>query len=120
MQRRTIFAVLLVGFAFLGLWAAVIGPAQAADLTVLPQHARPATPAMLRAEGSPFRPSKRAQAVLDSRACWSACQSTCTWGEAACLTADAQGRCLHYTDRCDRVCQSDCRMWGGPLLGFVD
>lgn len=120
MQRSTILAALLIGLGFLGLLAAGATPANAGG-TVAERHApRVATPAMLRAEGSPFRPSKRAQAVWDSRACWSACQSYCTWSEAACLTVDVQGRCLQVTDRCDRLCQSDCRTRGGPLVGFVE
>lgn len=120
-MKRPILLISLIAAVLYSLVAmAGSGGAQAADSRVAPSFVRAATPAMLRAEGSPFRPSKRAQAVRDGLACWSACQSDCTWGEAACLAVDAQGRCLHYTDRCDRVCQSDCRRWGGPLLGFVD
>ena len=72
----------------------------------------------------PFARGKRAQSVWASRACWSECQSFCTWNEAACLEVDAQGRCLKVTDRCDRACQRDCRTRGGPLaapvLGLLD
>ena len=64
----------------------------------------------------PFPRSSRSQAVWASDACWNDCQSYCTWGEAGCLQVDSQGRCLRYTDRCDRACQRDCRTRGGPLF----
>lgn len=72
----------------------------------------------------PFPRSARSQSVYAASACWSGCQSYCTWGEAACLQVDAQGRCLKLTDRCDRYCQRECRTRGGPygapLLGLLD
>ena len=120
MQRATILPALLVGLGLGSIWAGVAAPAYAADLISGRYTARMATAAMLRAEGSPFPQGKRAQSIWASDACWSGCQSYCTWGEAACLTVDAQGRCLQYTDRCDRVCQSTCRPTGGPLPGFVE
>lgn len=66
----------------------------------------------------PFPRSGRSQAVYAADACWTGCQSYCTWSEAACFKVDAQGRCLRATDRCDRYCQSECRTRGGPLLSF--
>ncbi|MFN3656310.1 MAG: hypothetical protein ACK4UO_03510 [Pseudolabrys sp.] len=69
-----------------------------------------------RARVLPFPRSSRAQAVWASDTCWNACQSYCTWGEAGCLQADSQGRCLKRTDACNRYCQRDCRTRGGPLL----
>ena len=63
-----------------------------------------------------FPLSERAQSVWASGACWSDCGSHCTWGLAACLTRDAQGRCLKLADSCDRYCQRECRSSGGPLL----
>lgn len=83
------------------------GPAGAADLAV---KYRPAYSHHL-----PFARSARAQAVWGEGACWSACQSSCTWGLNACLRVDSQGRCLEHTDACDRACQRDCRTRGGPL-----
>ena len=64
----------------------------------------------------PFPRSKRAEAVWASDACWSDCGSYCTWGLAGCLKEDSQGRCLKFTDKCDRYCQRQCRTRGGPLL----
>ena len=64
----------------------------------------------------PFPRSKRAEAVWASVACWSDCGSYCTWGLAGCLKEDSQGRCLKFTDKCDRYCQRQCRTRGGPLL----
>jgi hypothetical protein len=66
----------------------------------------------------PFARSTRAQAVWDSGACWSECGAACAWGLNACLYQDTQGRCLVYTDACDRYCQRSCRMQGGPFLPF--
>ena len=68
------------------------------------------------AEILPFPRSKRAQAIWAGDACWSACQSYCTWDAVACFAHDAQGHCLKLTDRCDRYCQRQCRLRGGPYL----
>jgi hypothetical protein len=64
----------------------------------------------------PFARSARAQAVWDTGACWSQCGATCAWDLNACLYQDTQGRCLLFTDACDRYCQRACRTQGGPLL----
>jgi hypothetical protein len=64
----------------------------------------------------PFARSPRAESVWASGACWSQCQSICTWDLAGCLQVDSQGRCLKRTDACDRACQHDCRSRGGPYL----
>lgn len=64
----------------------------------------------------PFPRKGRSEAVWASDACWSGCQSYCTWDEAVCLEHDAQGHCLKFTDHCDRICQRQCRMRGGPLV----
>jgi len=66
----------------------------------------------------PFPRSKRADAIWASDACWFDCGSYCAWGLAGCLREDAQGRCLKYTDKCDRYCQRQCRTRGGPLLSI--
>jgi hypothetical protein len=64
----------------------------------------------------PFERSERAQAVWDAGACWSQCGAYCAWDLNACLYQDTQGRCLVYTDACDRYCQRACRTQGGPFL----
>jgi hypothetical protein len=64
----------------------------------------------------PFPRGKRAEAVWASGACWSDCGAYCAWGLAGCLKEDTQGRCLKYTDKCDRYCQRECRTRGGPFL----
>jgi hypothetical protein len=66
----------------------------------------------------PFSRSARAQAVWDSGACWSECGATCAWDLNACLYQDTQGRCLVFTDACDRYCQRTCRTQAGPFLPF--
>lgn len=64
----------------------------------------------------PFPRNARAAAIWGEGACWSACQASCTWGLASCLSVDAQGRCLKHTDACDRSCQRACRTRGGPYV----
>ena len=66
----------------------------------------------------PFARGARAQAVWDAGACWSECGATCAWDLNACLYQDTQGRCLVFTDACDRYCQRACRTQGGPFLPF--
>lgn len=104
--------VLLMPLA--GLWLTLAGPSQAADLSG--QSMRSAKIAAPRGVVLPFPRSERSQAVWDSNACWSGCQSYCTWGEAACLQRDPQGHCLKVTNHCDRVCQRECRTEGGPFV----
>jgi hypothetical protein len=112
MDRISLLAVLLVT-----LMAGGAAPAGAADMSVSASGARPAIWRFNRpGKDLPFPRDARAQAVWGERACWSHCQSFCTWGEAACLTRDPQGHCLTLTDRCDRACQRDCRSRGGPLV----
>ena len=86
------------------------GPARAADLGLR------TAPAYSRGHVLPFPRSARAAAVWGEGACWQGCQARCTWGQSACLSADSQGACLKDTDACDRMCQRDCRMRGGPYL----
>lgn len=98
-----------------------IGAAAAADMRVSHQDAG-ARPEIWRYNKHsnllPFPRTKRSQAVYADTACWSGCQSFCTWNEAACLQVDAQGRCLRVTDTCDRSCQRECRSRGGPYVAF--
>ncbi|MDI3471530.1 MAG: hypothetical protein OJF62_003593 [Pseudolabrys sp.] len=104
-DMRRFAAILLAVFAVFA--TATIAPA--ADMSVVPQAA-------VAAKSLPFPRSERAASVWDSRACWSGCQSSCTWALAACVTHDAQGHCLSRADTCDRVCQTQCRPMGGPYL----
>lgn len=114
MQRITVFVALL-----LTLMASVIVPAGAADTIASYRDARPEIWRFNRhSKELPFPRDARAQAVWGERACWSECQSFCTWGEAACLQVDAQGHCQRVTDSCDRSCQRECRTRGGPFLSF--
>lgn len=112
MQRISLFVVLL-----LALVGGTIASASAADVTAGYREARPEIWRFNRhSKDLPFPRDMRAQAVWGERACWSDCQSYCTWGEASCLERDPQGRCLKLTDRCDRQCQRECRTRGGPLV----
>jgi len=89
----------------------------AAGETLAAGHAVSSSPGAVIARGAPFAAGAREQAIRDELVCWSGCQSICTDGLHRCV-ADAigQGSCLAATGRCDRVCQSDCRQRGGPLI----
>ncbi len=100
-------AIVLIGLMFGGIMMPVHGT-MAAERMLAPA---PAPVRML-----PFPRSEGAESVWASGACWNACQSTCTWDLPACLQADNQGRCLRFTDACDRACQRSCRTRGGPYL----
>lgn len=120
MQR---IAVLLA--CFVAAVCAVASTAGAADMSASHNNARPEIWRYERSgDALPFPRTSRSQSVYAASACWSGCQSYCTWGEAACLKVDAQDRCLKLTDRCDRYCQRECRARGGPyvapLLGLLD
>lgn len=90
---------------------AAFQPARAAD--VMPARHTVATAA---AKTLPFPRSERSQSVWASGVCWNECGAYCAAGMVGCLKRDAQGKCLQYTDRCDRYCQNQCRSEGGPLL----
>lgn len=108
------------------LFAALFGllmaaaPAGAADMSV----SRSVETRIERGAVLPFSRTARAQAVWADGACWTECQSYCTWDQAVCLEGASQGVCLKATDRCDRYCQRACRSRGGPyvapLLGLLD
>jgi hypothetical protein len=85
------------------LWFGVI-----AAFALATSAAQAAAPAFPRSKGS--------ESVYASGLCWRDCQSTCTWGLAACVQAVPQGICLKETNRCDRYCQIQCRPRGGPLV----
>ncbi len=106
---RAIVLTVAFGILFGGRFLPLPMPAHAADMDYR-------VPASVHASPLPFPRSKRSQSVWASNACWTGCQSYCTWGEAACLRHDSQGRCLKFTDDCDRSCQRSCRTSGGPLL----
>jgi hypothetical protein len=71
---------------------------------------------------SPFPAGKRAASIWLSDACWRDCSRHCTWNMETCqraaqVPADV---CRPQLDACDRACQRNCRLRGGPLLGFID
>ena len=101
-------AVVLIGLVFGGIMM------PRADLAVAAERAL--APPAARVQILPFSRSPRAESVWASGACWSACQAGCTWDLPACLQVDSQGRCLKYTDACDRACLHGCRTHGGPYL----
>lgn len=106
-MRRASVLILLAIFS-----AALAKPSSAADLT----HWRSTNARIYEATPLPFPRSERAQAVWASLACWTDCGRQCAWGQAACLKVDVQATCIFWTDACDRSCQRQCRLMGGPLL----
>lgn len=120
-MRYATLVVILAAVLVLGsVWAAAEGPARAADGVTQRRGGHglivPTPPGV----GAPFAPSWRARTIWAADACWNDCQAYCSWGQTVCLKVDLQGRCLQATDRCDRVCQSGCRITGGPFVGFVE
>ncbi len=103
-------AMLLLVLLFGGIMMPNSRPAVGADLGLT------RAPAYGHRFALPFPRSARAAAVWGEGACWRDCQRTCTWGLTGCLAVDSQGRCLKTTDACDRSCQRDCRVSGGPYV----
>jgi hypothetical protein len=88
----------------------------AADVSVWRDHAVRAPAYVLRV---PPR-SPEAAMLRASDTCWRGCEQQCGWRFQACLRVDGQGTCIAQTDACDRTCQSQCRLYGGPLLPIMD
>jgi hypothetical protein len=106
MKRALIVLSLLLGVVVV---AGTLQPAAADDRPAIWRYNTPSP-------DLPFSRSERAQSVWAGGACWSECGSHCTWGLAACLQQDAQGKCLLLGDACDRYCQRECRGFAGPLI----
>jgi hypothetical protein len=88
----------------------------AADVSVWREHA-------VRAPVYDLRVPQRSPGAAMLRAsdtCWRGCEQQCGWRFQACLRVDGQGTCIAQTDACDRTCQSQCRLYGGPLLPIMD
>ena len=60
--------------------------------------------------------SPEASLVWAGDACWRGCAMDCGRHYQACLSVDAQPNCTAQNDACDRFCQRECRLYGGPLL----
>jgi hypothetical protein len=60
--------------------------------------------------------SPEAQLVWAGDACWRGCAHDCGRHLQACLAVDSSGNCLAQNGACDRFCQRECRLYGGPLL----
>jgi hypothetical protein len=60
--------------------------------------------------------SPEASLVWAADACWRGCAMDCGRHYQACLSVDAQPNCTAQNDACDRFCQRECRLYGGPLL----
>jgi hypothetical protein len=103
----------------LGLLVAAVGsPASfAADLARWHPRSVASTP-MYILQAPPRSP--QAQTVWASNACWRGCEQQCGWRFQACLRIDPQAECGAQTESCDRSCQSQCRMYGGPLLDLAN
>jgi len=60
--------------------------------------------------------SPAASLVWAADACWRGCAMDCGRHFQACLSADVAENCIARNDACDRFCQRECRIYGGPLL----
>jgi hypothetical protein len=60
--------------------------------------------------------SPAASLVWAADACWRGCAMDCGRHLKVCLSVDMSGNCIAQNDACDRFCQRECRLYGGPLL----
>jgi hypothetical protein len=88
-----------------------LSSAGAADATA---WRKPAAAAMEVSRVIPRSPA--AALVWAGDACWRGCAMDCGRHFQACLSADAPESCIAQNDACDRFCQRECRLYGGPLL----
>jgi hypothetical protein len=101
------FLLLLAALLTVGLPSA-----EAADASVWrSKSAAAATPAYRVIPRNP-----EASLVWAGDACWRGCAMDCGRHFKACLSVDAAGNCISQNDGCDRFCQRECRLYGGPLL----
>ena len=97
----------------IGLLALAPPPAWAADASIVRQK----TTAVGVVTAKRVIPrSPEAQLVWASDACWRGCAQDCGRQLKVCLSYDASGNCLSYNGSCDRFCQRECRLYGGPLM----
>src|SRR3954451_23657990 len=98
--------LLLAAFLMMG-----ASSAKAADVSIWRK------PAVASATASRVIPrSPEASLVWAADACWRGCAMDCGRHFQACLSGDAAGNCISQNDACDRFCQRECRLYGGPLL----
>jgi hypothetical protein len=64
--------------------------------------------------------SKRSAAVLASTPCWRDCTTFCGAGFQQCLRVDVMVGCMAYNNQCELSCLKQCRLLGGPLVGWTD
>jgi hypothetical protein len=97
------------------LLAPSLSPAVAADAGIWRKPAVASPAAVYRV----IPRSAEASLVWASNACWRGCAQDCGRHLQTCLQVDTQqGSCLSRNDTCDRFCQRECRLYGGPLLPF--
>jgi len=95
----------------IALLMAALPPAEAAEAGI---SRRP-----VAAPASVYRVIPRSPAaslVWAGDACWRGCAMDCGRHLRACFSADAPENCIAQNDGCDRFCQRECRLYGGPLL----
>jgi len=68
----------------------------------------------------PIAPDSLSATVLASDGCWRACEAHCGWHVRKCIRHEGVTDCLPHNDSCDRICQKQCRPYGGPLLNWTD
>jgi hypothetical protein len=95
------------------LTAAFLSPVQAADAA---GWRKPVTAPATAYRVIPRSPA--ASLVWAGDACWRGCAMDCGRHFQVCLSADAPANCIAQNDACDRFCQRECRLYGGPLLSL--
>jgi hypothetical protein len=101
MKRLLLIAALLI---------VGVSSAEAADVSTWRK------PAAATAVSRVIPRSPAASLVWAGDACWRGCAMDCGRHLQACLAANAPESCISQNDACDRFCQRECRLYGGPLL----
>jgi hypothetical protein len=94
----------------------------AADHSVVPSgggHVRSRTAHRLDVQG-PYPLSWRAAKIRRADRCWRGCLAGAGREFQRCLRFEAATDCVPWNDANDRVCLRECRLSGGPLVGFSD
>jgi hypothetical protein len=69
---------------------------------------------------TPPLPSRRAAAVWASEPCWQDCTAQCGAHFQVCLRLDFVEGCNAQNTACNLRCQKACRLYGGPLVNWLD
>ena len=109
-MRRTAIRTVIIGLAIL-LTAPPFASGQTRNLPIAPTPKQECYSADCLSLSS---------TVHVSDACFRTCAAHCAGRFDICLGGNGLNDCRALADRCDLTCQTQCRSYGGPLVGFTD